>query len=136
MIAENNSLLKLAPIDDGQTWYSGHAHSKNRAIFFGLVIISSLVTSGLGLSFSELEYQMLSFMMSIAVLISFLFWDINIRESSVVWYPETNKSSVLKSLLLEKDEAITLQRICILVLAVLNLLGVFIEVSKFIVEAI
>ena len=55
---------------------------------------------------------------------SFLFWDINIREPSVAWYPETNKKSVLQSLVLEKDEAITLQRICILVLAVLNLLGV------------
>lgn len=130
MIVENNSLLKPAPINDGQTWCSGHAYSRIRVFVFGLIIISSLVLSGLGLGFSEPEYQILSFMMSIAILVSFLFWDTNIREPSVVWYSETNQNSVLKSMLLEKNETVTLQRICILVLALINIPGVFIEVAN------
>ncbi|MEE9339750.1 MAG: hypothetical protein V3U87_16890 [Methylococcaceae bacterium] len=133
MIAENESQFLLSPLDDGRTWCAGHRYSKNRAIMFGLVIISSVIAFGFGLGgFIKSEYQMLTFILTIVVLISFLFWDLYIKEPLVVWYPETEKDAVNS---IVSDETIALQRVWLLVFVIINLFGAFLEASKHIIES-
>lgn len=134
MIVENESQLLLSPLSDGRTWCAGHHYSKNRAIMFGLIIILSVIAFGFGLGgFIKSEYQMLIFILTITVLISFLFWDLYIKEPLVVWYPEVEKDTV-KAVV--SDETIALQRVWLLVFTIINLFGALLEASKHIIESL
>lgn len=134
MIVENESQLLLSPLSDGRTWCAGHHYSKNRAIMFGLIIILSVIAFGFGLGgFIKSEYQMLIFILTITVLISFLFWDLYIKEPLVVWYPEVEKDTVK---VVVSDETIALQRVWLLVFTIINLFGALLEASKHIIESL